>query len=338
MKKRPILSLVILVMVFPMIILAGNLGCTSTPSEEDAVRVTYNANGGSVLPLSDSVPAGKGGSVSLPEPTCMGYFFDGWYTAASGGTRVGGAHDNYVVNESVTLYAQWIPGVIIYYSPNGGTVSTRNETVLAGSTVILPEPTRNGYVFNGWYNRNNVKVGIAGTEHVVQGDTEFQGNTIETLTARWRIIATVTFNVNGGNATAPSDIPAPAESSIKLPSITSSGYTFSGWYTAPISGTRVGGAGDDYVIPIDAGARIILYAQWTAGEVTVTYNANGGSVSPDSETIMAKDSVILPTPTRDGYIFSGWFSAPSSGTRVGGAGSSFTVEVDVTLYAQWTPS
>ena len=66
---------------------------------------------------------------------------------------------------------------------------------------------------------------------------------------------------------------------------------------------------------------------------TVTYDANGGSCSTTSENA---SSVALPTPTRDGYTFNGWYTAATGGTLVGAAGDSYTPSADITLYAQWT--
>lgn len=46
-------------------------------------------------------------SVTLPTPTRSGYLLKGWYTAASGGTKVGNGGASYKPSGNVTLYAQW---------------------------------------------------------------------------------------------------------------------------------------------------------------------------------------------------------------------------------------
>lgn len=71
-------------------------------------------------------------------------------------------------------------------------------------------------------------------------------------------------------------------------------------------------------------------------QYTVTWNANGGSVSPSSNTVNSGSSVTAPTPTRSGYSFNGWYNASSGGSYIVGAGSSYTVTSNITLYAQWT--
>jgi len=67
---------------------------------------------------------------------------------------------------------------------------------------------------------------------------------------------------------------------------------------------------------------------------TITYNANGGSVSPSSASVTAGTATTLPTPTRSGYTCTGWFTATSGGTKIGNAGASYTPTASVTLYAQ----
>lgn len=71
-------------------------------------------------------------------------------------------------------------------------------------------------------------------------------------------------------------------------------------------------------------------------QYTVTWNANGGSVSPTSSTVTSGSSVTAPTPTRSGYSFNGWYNASSGGSFIVGGGSSYTVTSNITLYAQWT--
>ena len=51
-----------------------------------------------------------------------------------------------------------------------------------------------------------------------------------------------------------------------------------------------------------------MYAQWKANTHTVSYNANGGSVSGTSKMVTYDSSYgTLPTPTRKGYTFTGWY-------------------------------
>ncbi len=69
---------------------------------------------------------------------------------------------------------------------------------------------------------------------------------------------------------------------------------------------------------------------------TVTFDANGGSVSPTAKVAKSGEKITLPTPTRSGYTFDGWYTASSGGSKIGNAGASYTVTKSITLYAHWT--
>ena len=72
----------------------------------------------------------------------------------------------------------------------------------------------------------------------------------------------------------------------------------------------------------------------TAPSVKLTFNANGGSVSTKSKNVTQKSKAgTLPSPTRKGYSFSGWYTAKSGGTKVT---SSTTISKALTLYAHWS--
>ena len=74
---------------------------------------------------------------------------------------------------------------------------------------------------------------------------------------------------------------------------------------------------------------------YSADTVTVTFNANGGSTGTSSMRVLKNGSLSsLPTATRTGYSFNGWFTASSGGTKVTTA---TTFSQDTTVYAQWTP-
>jgi len=82
-----------------------------------------------------------------------------------------------------------------------------------------------------------------------------------------------------------------------------------------------------------------------AKPITVSFNAQGGSVSPASETMTyivygSKEGLasysFLPTPTRAGYAFDGWYTEPNgNGTKYGPTVGSSPFAEDITLYAAW---
>lgn len=69
------------------------------------------------------------------------------------------------------------------------------------------------------------------------------------------------------------------------------------------------------------------------GLLTVKLDPNGGACSEANAYVTAEGTVkSLPTPTRNGYAFTGWFDAASGGTKIT---SSYKFTKDTTIYAQW---
>lgn len=69
---------------------------------------------------------------------------------------------------------------------------------------------------------------------------------------------------------------------------------------------------------------------------TVAFNANGGSCSTGSKSVKYSSTYgTLPTPTRNGYTFNGWYTAASGGTKITES-TTVTATSNHTLYAHWT--
>ena len=111
---------------------------------------------------------------------------------------------------------------------------------------------------------------------------------------------------------------------VELPTPTKENFTFVGWFTE----------NDEAFTGKDITSDVTVYAKWS-GTYNVTFNANGGkftdnsetkSIEVDSETIAAIDE----EPTRDGYKFCGWFTDSSCVTEFTG-----TVYENTTVYARW---
>ena len=202
------------------------------------------------------------GTVTLPTPSRTGYTFNGWYTAASGGTKVGGAGASYMPTGNITLYAQWTPITYsVVYNGNGATSgSTATSTHTYGVSKTL---TSNGFsrkytvtyqanggssptgsatataTFNGWATSSSGGVSYSNGQSV-SNLTTTSGGTVN-LYANWKL------------------------GSVTLPTPTRDKYAFKGWYTAASGGTKVGGAGASYMPT----GNITLYAQWIPALCTI---------------------------------------------------------------------
>ena len=92
---------------------------------------------------------------------------------------------------------------------------------------------------------------------------------------------------------------------------------------------------------IDCSGRILIiseeeYARYLNGVYTMSFDANGGTVSEGSKTIYYGEAVgTLPTPTRTGFTFGGWYTAKTDGTKITAATVS-SFDANTTVYAHWT--
>ncbi len=128
--------------------------------------------------------------------------------------------------------------------------------------------------------------------------------------------------VNGGSALG------------ELPVITRKGYVFNGWFTEP------DGAGIQYTeSSVPSTSELTLYADWSAGDYTVTFDACGGVCEQTEMGVRFDDSYgSLPMPEeRVGYTFNGWFLNKECTVNVT-ENTKITTDGDHTLYAGWTPN
>ena len=202
----------------------------------------------------------------------------------------------------------------ITLNPNGGTLP--EYSLVAGAA--LPIPTKTGYTFAGWYEN---------PEFSGNPVTDIPTNNTENLNfyAKWTANTyTVTFDANGGSVSQTSAVTV-AGKLTSLPTPTYDGYDFLGWYTDK-------DGGDEVTINTVFTKDTTIYAHWQKQEYTVTFDANGGSVTTISATTKDGKLESLPTPTYDGYDFLGWYTDKDGGDEVT-TNTVFTK--DTTIYAHW---
>ncbi len=298
---------------------------------------------------ADTRYAASGGKYpSLPTPTWTNHRFDGWYTAASGGTRV--TTDTTVsATASHTLYAHWTE---LFSLDLNGCINGENQNSLMDCGTV-----------DVYINGTLVKSGVSDFQQYYPAGTSYeikniqaakgytyigcvQGSLSGKTSAGWTGVRlsfgknyTVTYNANGGtgapdsqtkvhgvdlklSSTKPTRSDAAAGyytvtlnangGSVNPASLTAAyttKYTFKNWNTKAAGGGVTYNPGMNYTTNSSLG----LYAQW-------------------EETTSAA-AVTLPAPTRDGYTFKGWAENSSAAEGVTG---SYTPTGNVTLYAIWS--
>lgn len=310
---------------------SGSVGC----SPKSSYAVTFNANGGTGAPAAQTKWYGETLTISATKPTRSGYIFRGWATSSTATTATYQPGASYTTNAALSLYAVWQQGTYtITYAANGGSSTPASQTKTHGVAITLrPAISRaNGttsytvsysinysggtnpssgtatkttkYTFAGWKATNGT---------VYAGGASYTTDAATTMTAQWTSNSSTT--------------------SVTLPTPTRTGYTFQGWWTASTGGTKVGNGGATYTPT----ASTTLHAHWAIIVYTVSYNANGGSGAPASQSKNHGTNITLSStqPTRSGYTFLGW-STNSTGTGTAYAsGATYSTNANATLYAVW---
>ncbi len=150
---------------------------------------------------------------------------------------------------------------------------------------------------------------------------------------------TLSFNIKYSGAANPKSRTVTYNSTYgALPAPTRRGYTLEGWYTTP-----------DFTTQVTSGTTVTtardhtLYAKWTANTYTVTLDANGGTVTPTTLSVVYDGKYgdrynnSLPLAKRDGYTFNGWYT-----DKIGGLEVEYfhlvSKAANHTIYARWTPN
>lgn len=260
-------------------------------------------------------------NIEIGYPMKVGYVFDGW-TLVGTGSSVNGTR--FIMGTTnATLTANWTTGSFtLTVDPNNGTWNgTSPQSIAKNSSVVIEEPVRPGYRFNGWT--------LDGTGSSINGTTFIMGTANATLTANWLINSyTLTVNPNGGTWSGSTSQTLLYNFSIPIAVPSRVGYTFNGWV---VSGAGSSISGTTFTMGT---ANTTLTASWTANNYTLTVNLNGGTWSGTTpQTIACDSTATIAVPTRAGYIFNDW---SLSGTGSSISGTTFTMgNANATLTANW---
>ena len=331
---------------------AQNTSGEAAAAAADEKHVGFYANGGTFgdgSPLQ-TYPLNEDGKINPPlSPVRDGYVFDGWYYDSTCTQAVDFSQPLQGGAANFMLYAKWTEApsnvLDVTYSANGGQFADGNNVMLGqtDSNGIARQPlapTRDGYVFAGWYYHSD------GTDQVDFNQPIVGGSKHVTLFAAWTPAkqdktVDILYVANGGTFFDGNDTMrgvTDTDGIARLPlQPTREGYDFVGW-----SYDRDGNDPVDFTKAIVAGSgHATVYAQWKQNnEKTVLYVANGGAFADGNvamEGVTDSNGVARQplAPTREGYTFTGW-TYDAAGTEP----VDFTKPIPgggqhVTFYAQW---
>lgn len=280
-------------------------------------------NKGTVSPAGQTVEHGANATV-VATPKAA-YNFAGWY---NGTTKVSSnASYTFAVTANISLTAKFTIKTFTTTTANstGGTASVNKSSVEYGGSAIWTATPSTGYNFSKWSNGSTANP-----------------LTVSNITANTHITPvfvlksyTVTWNPNGGSVSPTSTTKTHGSTLGTLPTPTRAAdaqytYTFKGWFTAATGGTQISAS-------TTVTGNVTYYAQWTATlrSYTATFNGNGGGTPSPSTITKTYGSELgtLPTCSRTGYTFLGWYTASSGGTKIS---STTKITSTVTYYAQWS--
>lgn len=253
----------------------------------DKYTITYNLNGGECNDALVTEYTVESADIALPILTKKGYAFCGWF---ENGTKVESVE--VVRCENVNLAAKWTAiEYSIAYNLDGGSCDEELTVKynVESDDIILPDLSKDGYKFVGWFIGEKKIEKIAKGSH---GDLK--------ILAKWSMATYTVEYVCDGNHDNPTELAVDEEYTLKDAEKT--GYSFEGWHSDVSLQTRV------YTI-ISSGETVTMYAKFAPVTYTITYDYSGGEgvENPSTYTIESED-IILNAAGKNGFEFLGWFN------------------------------
>lgn len=298
--------------------------------------VSFDANGGTGAPDSQTVKDGSALKIPTKEPKKTGYDFAGWSYEKTEQTVDFKPGDTFDDCDFVTLYAVWDP-IEYTLKLDYGYPRAKEKTIPMPYDFVyyLPNPTRAGYDFVGWkgYTDGGRPLNYSGGTPVSRLSTNKDVTVI--LMAEWKRDSSYTVVTCIDGSTIVATEAALNGKPIKLPVIynANSGKKISSWNTNP------DGSGMSY----EPGKNALFSESTTVyaiyGKYSITYNANGGIGAPDIQYVSYNSTAEISKkePFRTGYIFRGWSFQKDDTESDFKGGDEYTDYVSIDLYAVWKP-
>lgn len=264
--------------------------------------------------------------VSLIEPSKYGYEFSGWFDKKSNnGRKITKLDKNAALSANgkiLTLYAKWkLNGDwainYVLYDENVPTASIPQnsdknpEGYNVASNIELSDPTRDGYSFEGWYEKPD----FSGNKV-----TKVKGSGEKTFYAKWKIITySIHYEIFGGSLSSSNPEKYTVEDEVQLslpipPNDPDHWKHCPGFYkSADFSGTSINKIKKGTI------GNLILYAKYEYIKIQIEYDFNGGhSASTLPQEWSYETSVDLSghDPERGGFNFFGWYTTKYGGDKI----------------------
>lgn len=240
------------------------------------------------------------------------------------------------------MYAHWTAnGYTVKYDAGGGkgTMGDQKFTFDVPQNLSPNAFTRDGYTFTGW---KRADTGDSYTDGQQVSNLTSTPNGIVTMIAQWTPNpASINYDPNpptgrtpGGQGTANWTGHTGDTQAIGANGWTVDGYTFIGWNTSADGKGTAYAPGTTWT----ANGTLTLYAQWTPGQASLTYDGNGatgGKTDPQTGKTDEKINVRDNGFTRDGYTFVTWNTQADCKGNAVKPNSEWTLRGSSTLYACW---
>ena len=248
-------------------------------------------------------------------------------------------NDGSTVEKNIECKILTPPDFEVTYNKNLGSGTMNPDTITYKQTFTPKENefTRTGYHFINWNESSDGK-GNSWNSGIGQAYNYLDDMT---LYAQWEPNKyTVNYNGNGhtSGATNSTSHTYNLNSSLASNEFSKTGHTFEYWC---VNADDYGNYyyENAYVKNLTSinNDTVTLYAIWTANSYKITFDPNGGSVTTTQKNVTYNNTYgTLPTPTRTGYTFNGWYTQASGGTKITDT-TKVTITSNQTLYAHWTP-
>ncbi len=272
----------------------------------------------------------EGTEVTFTATADTGYEFEGWYSDSDCTTPISGASGTTYttsVNSETNVYAKF-KETLHTVSIAGGTATSTQAGIATKGTATVNTPTDK--TFTGW----TIPEGITLTDGTTADDETIKFTATSdnlTVTANFEDIYTVTVTTSTGVASFTPETIAPQKKDAVV-TITPS-YSVGYEYAAPTveNGTFVQD-GNNINVKVSGTGPVTIQLNASPKTFNVTFNSDGGSTCSPVEATYNSKYPTLPTPTKDGYTFNGWYNGETQIKK----DDTVSITSDTELQAHWT--